>query len=60
MNQPQKIQVQNLDNLGIVAEIIDEIRMIEQVNQMIGQQPGEIVNPWQIVKEININDLGFV
>lgn len=60
MNQPQKIQVQNLDHLGLVAGIIDEIGLVEQVNQLIGQQPGEIVSPGQVVKAIILNGLGFV
>jgi len=30
--------VQNLDHLGIVAGIIDEIGLVEQVNQLLGQQ----------------------
>lgn len=60
MNRPQAIQVQNLDHLGIVAGIIDEIGLVEQVNQLVGQQPGEIVSPGQVVKAIILNGLGFV
>jgi len=60
MNRPQAIQVQNLDHLGIVAGIIDEIGLVEQVNQLVGQQPGEIVSPGQVIKAIILNGLGFV
>ena len=60
MNRAQEIQVQNLDQLGIVAGIIDEISLVEQVNQLVGQQPGEIVSPGQVVKAIILNGLGFV
>lgn len=60
MNRPQEIQVQNLDHLGLVAGIIDEIGLVEQVNQVVGQPPGEIVSPGQVVKAIILNGLGFV
>ena len=60
MNRPQEILVPNLDHLGIVAGIIDEISLVEQVNQLVGQQPGEIVSPGQVVKAIILNGLGFV
>jgi transposase len=60
MNRSQEIQVQNLDHLGLVAGIIDEIGLVEQINQLVGQQPGEIVSPGHVVKAIILNGLGFV
>lgn len=60
MNQASEIVVQNLDHLGLVAGIIDEIGLVDQINQLIGQQPGEIVTPGQVVKAIILNGLGFV
>jgi hypothetical protein len=33
MKASSQIQVQNLDHLGLVAGIIDEIGVVEQVNQ---------------------------
>ncbi len=33
MTASSQIQVQNLDHLGLVAGIIDEIGVVEQVNQ---------------------------
>jgi transposase len=60
MNLSQEIQVQNLDHLGLVAGIIDEMGLVEQINQVVGQQPGEIVSPGQVVKAIILNGLGFV
>lgn len=44
MNQSDKIQVQNLDHLGLVAGIIDEIGLVEQINQLGGQHPQERVS----------------
>ena len=31
-----------------MAGIIDEISLVEQVNQLVGQQPGEIVSPGHV------------
>jgi transposase len=60
MNALDEIQVQNLDHLGLVAGIIDEIGLVEQINQLVGEQPGEIVSPGHVVKAIILNGLGFV
>ena len=60
MNLSQEIQVKNLDHLGIVAGIIDDIELVEQLDQLVGQQPGEIVSPGHVVKAIILNGLGFV
>jgi hypothetical protein len=38
MNLFQEIQVKNLDHLGIVAGIIDDMGLVEQINQLVGQQ----------------------
>ncbi|MBD0299066.1 MAG: DUF4277 domain-containing protein [Nitrososphaera sp.] len=32
MNSPLNIEVKNLDHLGIVAGIIDEIGLVDQIN----------------------------
>jgi transposase len=60
MNPSNAIQVQNLDHLGLVAGIIDEIGLVEQINQLVGQQRGEIVSPGHAVKAMILNGLGFV
>jgi hypothetical protein len=37
MNEPQEaIKVLNLDHLGIVAGIIDEMELVEEVNKIVG------------------------
>jgi hypothetical protein len=33
------IEVQDLDHLGIIAGIIDDIGMVETINKMIGEHP---------------------
>ena len=39
-----EIQVKNLDHLGLVAGIVDELGIVEIINELLGIQPGEIVS----------------
>jgi transposase len=56
-----EIQVQkNLDHLGIVAGIIDEIGLVEQVDALLGVHPQEKVSMGQVLKAMLLNGLGFV
>ena len=60
MNPSDEIQVQNLDHLGLVAGIIDDIGLVEQINQLVGQDSCERVSPGHVVKAMILNGLGFV
>lgn len=60
MNPSPEITVQNLDHLGLVAGLIDEIGIVEKINQLVGEQPGEIVSPGHAVKAMILNGLGLV
>ena len=60
MTSAPEIQVQNLNHLGIIAGIIDEIGIVELINNEIGIDPREIVTPGLVVKAIILNGLGFV
>jgi hypothetical protein len=51
----QKMEIQNLDNLGIVAEIIDAIGVVEIILEI-----GEKLSLGHVVKPMIINGLGFV
>jgi transposase len=55
-----EIQVQNLDHLGIVAGMIDEIGLVEQVDALLGVHPQEKVSMGQVLKAMLLNGLGFV
>jgi transposase len=55
-----QIKVQDLDHLGIVAGIVDEMGLVEEINQQLGTHPQEIISAGQIVKAMIINGLGFV
>lgn len=60
INSVQDISVQDIDHLGIVAGIIDEIGLVEQINQLLGTHPQEIISPGQAVKAMILNGLGLV
>ena len=54
------VVVQNLDHLGIVAGIVDELGVVEIVNEYLGQDPHEKVSAGVVVKAMILNGLGFV
>ena len=56
----KEIKVMNLDHLGIVAGIIDDLGIVEQINVRIGRSSREKVSAGVIVKAMILNGLGFV
>ena len=54
------IEIKNIDHLGIVAGIIDSIGLVEIINDLIGQEPGEKVSAGHVVKAMILNGLGMV
>jgi len=55
-----EITVENLDHKGLVAGLIDEIGIVQKINELVGEQPGEIVSSGLVVKAMIINGLGVV
>lgn len=54
------IKVKNLDHLGIVAGIVDQIGLVEEIDRLIEQHPQQVVSTGRVVKAIILNGLGFV
>lgn len=52
--------MQNLDHLGIVAGLVDELEIVEQVNQYLGEDLREQISPGIAVKAMILNGLGLV
>jgi transposase len=52
--------VQNLDHLGIVAGLVDELAIVEQVNQHVGEDTRERISPGVVVKAMILNGLGVM
>lgn len=63
MNQPGKaprIEVQDIDHLGIVAGIVDETGLVEEIDRRVGVHPQEHLSCGQAVKAMILNGLGFL
>ena len=60
MSYVEEIQVKNLDHLGIVAGLIDEIGIVKIINNKLGIDVREKISAGTVVKSILINGLGFV
>jgi len=60
MSYLEEIQVKNLDHLGIVAALIDEIGIVKIINNKLGIDVREKISAGTVVKSILINGLGFV
>ena len=60
MQKASEMTKENLDHLGLVAGLVDEIGIVEKINELVGEQPGEIVSPGLVVKAMIINGLGVV
>ena len=60
MSYLEEIQVKNLDHLGIVAGLIDEIGIVKIINNKLGIDVREKISTGTVVKSILINGLGFV
>ena len=56
MQKASEMTIENLDHWGWVAGLVDEIGIVEKVNQLVGEQPGEIVSPGLVVKAMIIMD----
>ena len=52
--------VYNLDHLGLVAGIIDQIGLVKLVNEHVGEDPHQIVSTGAVVKAMLLNGLGMV
>jgi hypothetical protein len=60
MKTEVQIDVQDIDHLGIIAGIVDEIGIVEIIDQEIGTDPREKVSAGQVVKAMSINCMGFL
>ena len=60
LSPTSKAEIKNIDHLGIVAGLIDEIGIVETINSKLGIDTREKISAGIIVKAILINGLGFV
>jgi transposase len=60
MHSPGKIEVEDIDHLGIIAGVIDEIGIVEIIERELGSHPQEKVSAGQVVKAMILNCMGFL
>ena len=53
------IEIKNINHLGIVAGIIDELQIVDLINQELVIDEQEIVNSGEIVKAIILKWIRF-
>ncbi len=54
------MKIENLDHLGLVAAIVDEIGLVELTDELLPVHPLNPISPGQVVKAMILNGLGFV
>ena len=55
-----ELKIRNIDHLGIIAGIVDQIGLVEIVNAEIGENSQEKISAGIVVKAMILNGLGFV
>ena len=55
-----QIDAQDIDHLGIIAGIVDDIGIVEIIDQELGSHPQEKVSAGQVVKAMILNCMGFL
>lgn len=55
-----EIDVQDIDHLGIIAGIVDDIGIVEIIDRELGSHPQEKVSAGQVVKAMILNCMGFL
>ena len=60
VSNSEEIIIKNLDHLGIVAGLIDEIGIVEIINEKLGIDCREKVTSGQVIKALLLNSLGMV
>jgi transposase len=60
MSALEEIQIKNIDHLGIVAGLIDEIGIVEVINEKLGIDKREKISSGQVLKAMILNGLGMV
>lgn len=54
------IEVEDIDHLGVIAGIIDDIGIVEIINQRVGEHSQEQVSAGHVVKALILNCMGFL
>lgn len=56
----EELVIENLDHLGLVAGVVDEIGLVELIDDRLGTHEDEYVSAGRVLKAMILNGLGFV
>ena len=54
------MKIENLDHLGLVAGLVDELGLVELTDDLLGRHSLNHISPGQVLKAMILNGLGFV
>ena len=54
------LKVENLDHLGLIAGVIDELGLVELLDELFPPHPQNHMTTGQVVKAMVLNCLGFL
>lgn len=54
------MKIENLDHLGLVSALVDEIGLVELTDELLPPHPLNHISPGQVLKAMILNGLGFV
>jgi len=54
------LKIENLDHLGLVAGIIDELGLVELTDKLVEEKPHRHISTGQVVKAMILNCFGFI
>ena len=55
-----KLSVKNLDHLGIIAAIVDELGIVDYINEQLQENDRAKISAGLVVKAMILNGLGFI
>jgi transposase len=55
-----ELKIENLDHLGLIAGVIDELGLVELLDELFPQHPQNQISCGQVVKAMVLNCLGFL
>jgi hypothetical protein len=56
----RELVIEDLDHLGLVAGVVDQIGLVECIDAQLGKCEGERISAGQVMKAMILNGLGFV
>jgi transposase len=55
-----QLNVKNLDHLGIIAAVVDELGLVDYINEQLQENDRAQISAGLVVKAMILNGLGFI